>query len=140
MVELPEAYVLAEQINKNLVGKTILNVTANAHPHAFAWFTGAPEAYQEKLSGRRIASSNPGTGYTCGGNTEILCADASGKTPDMLLVISTPIKYHAAGEKLPKSHQLLLEFDDFSHLSFTVQMWGGYALLSLQRKGPARRF
>ena len=42
----------------------------------------------------------------------------------MLLVISTPIKYHGPGEKLPKSHQLLIEFDDNSSMSCTVQMWG----------------
>lgn len=124
MIELPEAYVLAEQINQALVGKTIAGVTANAHPHTFAWFSGDPAQYDGKLRGRTIASANPGTGYTCGGNTEILCGDPSGSTPDMLLVISTPIQYHAPGEKLPKSHQLLLAFEDRSHLSCTVQMWG----------------
>ncbi len=35
---------------------------------------------------------------------------------DMLLVMSTPIKYHAPGDKLPKSHQLLLGFEDGSHM------------------------
>ena len=117
MIELPETYVLAEQINQTLVGKTIRSATANAHPHAFAWYTGDPSEYNGKLSGKKITSSNPGTGYTCGGNTEILCED-------MLMVMSTPIKYHAAGEKLSKSHQLLLEFEDDSHMSCTVQMWG----------------
>ncbi len=124
MIELPEAYVLAEQINRTLAGKTISNAIANAHPHAFAWFTGDPTAYNEKLAGRKIASANPGTEYTCVGNTEIVCTDPSGQKADMLLVISTPIKNHAPGEKLPKSHQLLLEFEDCSHLSCTVQMWG----------------
>jgi formamidopyrimidine-DNA glycosylase len=124
MIELPEAYVLAEQINKILVGKTILSASANTHPHTFAWFTGDPKEYNEKLAGRRIASANPGTKYTCVGNTEIICADPAGEKTDMLLVISTPIRYHAVGEKLPKSHQLLLEFEDHSHLSCTVQMWG----------------
>ncbi|MCL2059062.1 MAG: endonuclease VIII [Oscillospiraceae bacterium] len=117
MIELPETYVLSEQINNTLVGKTILNVTANAHPHAFAWYAGDPAGYHDKLSGKKVTSSNPGTGYTCGGNTEIICED-------MLLVISTPIKYHAPGDKLPAKHQLLIEFDDFSHMSCTVQMWG----------------
>jgi len=117
MIELPETYVLAEQINKTLVGKTIRGVTADAHHHAFAWYTGDPSAYNAKLAGKQITGANPGTGYTCGGNTEILCGD-------MLLVLSTPVKYHAPGEKLPKTHQLLLEFDDGSHMSCTVQMWG----------------
>lgn len=117
MIELPETYVLADQINQTLVGKTIRSATANAHPHGFAWYTGDPAEYNMKLEGKKICSANPGTGYTCGGNTEILCED-------ILLVISTPIKYHAPGAKLPKSHQLLLALDDDSHLSCTVQMWG----------------
>ena len=117
MIELPETYVLSEQINQTLAGKTIRNVAANAHPHAFAWYTGDPDTYHDRLAGRKITAATPGTGYTCGGNTEVLCED-------MLLVISTPIKYHAPGDKLPKSHQLLLEFGDDSHLSCTVQMWG----------------
>jgi len=117
MIELPETYVLSEQINQTLVGKTVKNATADAHKHAFSWYTGDPAEYNAKLTGKKITGANPGTGYTCGGNTEVLCED-------MLLVLSTPVKYHAPGEKLPKSHQLLLEFDDGSHMSCTVQMWG----------------
>ena len=117
MIELPETYVLSEQINQTIVGKTIMNVTANTHPHAFAWYTGDPVEYHDKLTGKKVTSSNPGTGYTCGGNTEILCED-------MLLVMSTPIKYHAPDDKLPAKHQLLVEFEDFSYMSCTVQMWG----------------
>jgi len=117
MIEIPETYVLAEQIEETLVGKTIKSAVANAHPHGFAWYSGDPAAYNAMLEGRRVTSANPGIGYTCGGNTEILCED-------FIMVISTPIKYHAPGAKLPKSHQLLLKFEDDSHMSCTVQMWG----------------
>ncbi|MCL2361176.1 MAG: endonuclease VIII [Defluviitaleaceae bacterium] len=117
MIELPETYVLASQINETLVGKTIKHAIANASPHSFAWYTGDPALYGPKLEGQAITSSNPGTGYTCGGNTEIIC-------DDFVLVISTPIKYHNPGTKIPKTHQLLLQFDDDSHMSCTVQMWG----------------
>ncbi|MDR1704308.1 MAG: endonuclease VIII [Clostridiales bacterium] len=117
MIELPEAYVLSEQINKTLTGKTITAATANAFPHGFAFYSGDPAAYGPMLTGKTITSSNPGTGYTCGGNVEIICGD-------MLLVISTPIKYHEPGAKGPAKHQLLLEFDDGSRMSCTVQMWG----------------
>ena len=117
MIELPETYVLSKQIDETLVGKTIKAATANTHPHSFAWYSCEPAAYGAMLDGKKITSTNPGTGYTCGGNTEILCED-------MLVVISTPIKYHEPGKKLPKSHQLLLEFEDDSHMSCTVQMWG----------------
>ena len=117
MIELPETYVLSEQINEAIVGKTIKRATANAHQHAFAWYTGDPANYDLMLAGKKITGANPGTGYTCVGNTEVLCEN-------MLLVLSTPVKYHAPGEKLPPKHQLLLEFDDTSHMSCTVQMWG----------------
>jgi len=117
MIELPETYVLAKQIEQTLVDKTIKRVVVNAHPHAFAVHSGDTDMYNGMLAGKKITGANPGTGYTCGGNTEIFCED-------MLLVINTPIKYHAAGDKLPKSHQLLIEFDDGSHMSCTVQMWG----------------
>jgi formamidopyrimidine-DNA glycosylase len=117
MIEIPETYVLAKQIEETLIGKKIQSVVANAHPHSFAWYSGDPDAYNAMLEGRQITSANPGTGYTCGGNTEILCGD-------FIMVISTPIKYHAPGAKLPKSHQLLLKFDDDSHMSCSVQMWG----------------
>jgi formamidopyrimidine-DNA glycosylase len=117
MIELPETYVLASQIEETIVGKTIQSAVANAHPHSFAWYSGDPAAYNAMLEGQRVMSANPGTGYTCGGNTEILC-------DDFVMVISTPIKYHAPSAKLPKSHQLLLKFNDDSHMSCTVQMWG----------------
>jgi len=129
MIELPETYVLAEQVNKTLVGKTIKSATANQHPHGFAWYTGDPADYPSKLNGKTLTNANPGTGYTCGGNTEIFCGD-------WLLVINTPIKYHAAGDKLPKSHQLLLEFDDGSHMSCTVQMYGGMLCFPLSEGRP----
>ncbi|MGF7144728.1 formamidopyrimidine-DNA glycosylase [Anaerotaenia torta] len=128
MIELPETYVLADQINRSLVGRRIMNVRANASPHAFAWFSGDPEEYHAKLAGKKITAANPGTGYTCGGNTEIICEN-------MLLVISTPIKYHEPGEKLPVKHQLLIEFEDLSHLSCTVQMWGAMLCYGTDENG-----
>ncbi len=117
MIELPESYVLADQINKTLKGKEIKEVSVNSHPHAYAWYSGDTKYYQDRLIGRTITSSNPGTGYTCGGNTEIVCED-------ILLVISTPIKYHMENEKLPPKYQMLIKFTDSSHISCTVQMWG----------------
>ena len=113
MIELPEACVLAEQIDKTLTGKTIVRAEANKSPHAFAMYTGDPASYSGMLSGKKIA----GTAETDDGSVKIICGD-------MLLVVSTPIKYHAAGAKLQVKHQLLLEFDDSSQISCTVQMWG----------------
>ena len=112
MIELPESYVLAEQINRTLKGKTIMNVEANHTHHAFAWYTGNPADYQEKLSGRTI---------TC---ADIYSGSLRIKAEDIVMLISTPVRYYAAGERLPQKHQLFIEFDDFSAITCTVQMWG----------------
>ncbi len=38
MFELPEAAVIAQQINTTLTGKSIHRVVAAQNPHKFAWF------------------------------------------------------------------------------------------------------
>ncbi|MCL2703048.1 MAG: endonuclease VIII [Defluviitaleaceae bacterium] len=121
MIELPESHVLAKQVAETLTGKTITKAVADASPHKYAWYTGDPAGYNGLLSGRKITGSSADKHYTCGGNTEIHCGD-------MLLVISTPIRYHSPGNKLPEKHQLLLGFDDSSHITCSVQMWGGMLL------------
>jgi formamidopyrimidine-DNA glycosylase len=113
MIELPEAIVLARQINQALAGKRILRATANQSPHKFAWYSGDPADYNDKLAGKTIRSA---AGYA--GNVEI-------KADDMLMLLGAPLRYHARGEKLPPKHQLLLEFEDGTAMSSTIQMWGG---------------
>ncbi len=115
MLELPEAYILAGQINENLIGKRIMNVTAAQSPHKFAWYHGDPQKYHELLSGKIIESA-----VSYGGMVNIFVEDS-------MLVFGEGIslKFHYAGEERPKKHQLLVEFEDFSALSATVQMYGG---------------
>ena len=115
MIELPEAAVLARQINQTLLSRMIKRATANESPHKFAWYTGDPRRYNAKLAGKTIRAAQA---Y---GNHVEICAD------DMTLVISTPIRYHTAGERPPGKHQLLLELEDGSAISCTVQMWGALA-------------
>ena len=133
MIELPEVYVLAEQINKTIEGKTVKKVIANAVPHGFASFTGDPFRYSELLTGKRITKASPDTGtmdiWDC--NVEVICGD-------MLLSLSTPVKYFEPGEKLPKSHQLLLEFEDDSCMCCTVQLWGAMLCVPYSDDLPRR--
>ncbi|MCL2350840.1 MAG: endonuclease VIII [Defluviitaleaceae bacterium] len=118
MIELPETCVLAEQAEQTLVGKVIKSAVAGFKPHAFALYSGDPSAYNAMLAGKAVTGAGVGAGQDCWGFiTQIFC-------DDMALGISTPIKYHAPGEKPPKSHQLLVEFTDGSHISCNVQMWG----------------
>ena len=136
MIELPEFYVLATQINSVASGKVIRRVIANAYTHAFASFSGDPQNYEAMLTGKSIAKSSLGAGSVGGSHLEILCGD-------MALIISTPVRYHPPGENAATKHQLLLEFTDSSSLSFIVQMMG--ALLCIQAAditnpdGPCRQ-
>jgi formamidopyrimidine-DNA glycosylase len=113
MLELPEAVVIAQQINNTLKGKRIASAMANQSPHKFAWYTGDPKDYNNRLAGKTI-----GTAAAYGGNVGI-------KADDMTLLISAAMRYHAEGEKLPKKHQLLITFEDSTAFSVSVQMWGG---------------
>ncbi len=112
MLELPEAIVLAEQINQTLTGIKIVRAVANRSPHKFAWYTGNPAEYNQRLAGKTV-----GTATACGGHVET-------RVEDMLLVTSTGLRYYPAGEKVPAKHQLLLEFADATALTAHVQMWG----------------
>jgi formamidopyrimidine-DNA glycosylase len=123
MIELPEAAVLAAQINQTLSGKTIRGAVANQTPHKFAWYTGDPAEYNQRLAGKII-----GTAVGVAGIVEI-------RAGDMLLTISAPIRYHAQGEKRPKKHQLLLEFEDGAAISSSAQMWGGFFCFPAGEKG-----
>jgi formamidopyrimidine-DNA glycosylase len=113
MIELPEAVVLAGQVERTLAGRRVVKAVANQSPHKFAWYSGDPAKYQDLLTGKIIRSA-----AAFGTNIEIHAGDR-------VLVISTPMKFHAQGETAPKKHQLLLEFEDHSTVSCTVQMWGG---------------
>ena len=123
MIELPEAVVIAGQVSATLQGKRIMAATANQSPHKFAWYSGDPAQYHSRLAGKTI-----GPAVAHGNHVEI-------KAGDMLLVISAPLRYHAQGERLPKKHQLLLEFEDATAVSATIQMWGGLFCFKDGEKG-----
>lgn len=115
MLELPEVTVLAQQLNENVYGKKVANVIVLQSPHKFAWFCEDPQKYSELLTGKSIGQA---AGY--GAMLEI-------KVEDAVLVFSDGVnlRFHRENEKRPQKHQLLLEFDDLSALSASVQMYGG---------------
>ncbi len=115
MIELPEALVLAGQINEELKGKRIKSVYTNRSPHKFAWFHGEPEDYPGLLADKVIEGA-----VQYGGMVEILAGEAR-----LLFGDGVNLRYFSAGETLPAKHQLQLEFDDFSSLIGSVQMYGG---------------
>lgn len=115
MLEIPESYTIAKQLNQKLEGKIISYVKANQSPHSFAWYFGNPEGYDELLSGKTIGESK-----SIAGMIEIAAEDCrivlgDGATP----------RYYEDLKKVPKKHQLYIEFDDATALVCTIQMYGG---------------
>lgn len=115
MIEIPEAVTITRQINETLTGKKITKVIANSSPHKFAWFYEDPKDYPKRLMGKTIEKAN-----VYGSFVEVKLG-----TTNLLLGDGVNFKYIKAGEKLPKKHQLLLEFDDNTVLTAGVQMYGG---------------
>ena len=115
MLELPEAQTVARQICETLIEKQIMNVITEYSPHKFAWFHGDPGNYPTLLKGKRIEGAK---GH--GGMVEISAGSAT-----LLFGDGVGLRYHSPGESRPAKHQLLVEFDDTSALSASVQMYGG---------------
>jgi len=106
MIELPEAYTLADQLSQAFVGKTIVSAAANTSPHGFAWYSGDPALYNEKLAGRKVTET-----AAYGGRPEM-------RAEGMIVSFFDGVRgrYLSVGEKRPEKHQLLIEFDDGSAL------------------------
>lgn len=115
MIELPEAVNLARQANEALKGKKIDRVIAAFSPHKFAWFHGDPAGYEALVKGKTI-----GEAHAYGGQVEIEAGDVA-----LLFSDGVNLRLHHTGEKRPPKHQLLIEFDDETALSASVQMYGG---------------
>lgn len=115
MIEIPEAIALSQQISDTLIGKKISKVLANGSPHKFAWFFGEPEEYHERLAGKTIDES-----IAFGGYVEIILGSTR-----LVFGDGVNLKVLYKDEKIPKKHQLLIEFEDNSLLIASVQMYGG---------------
>jgi formamidopyrimidine-DNA glycosylase len=123
MIELPEATVLARQINKAVVGKRIRDVIAGRTPHKLAWYFGDPQEYKDLLVGKSISGA---TSY--GGQVEIVAGEAK-----LVFSDGVNLRYFNKGAKLRDKHQLLLEFHDGSSLIGWVQMYGGLSAFQERR-------
>ena len=114
MLEIPEAIVVSEQLNKTVRGKRIKRAVAASSPHKFAWYFGEPDEYNDRLAGRVIERAEP-----YGGRVEIFAQGVH-----MHLGDGVNLRYYDCGEALPEKHQLLVTFEDDSALAATIAMYG----------------
>ncbi|UCB42460.1 MAG: hypothetical protein JSV77_08345 [Dehalococcoidales bacterium] len=115
MIELPEAENLSRQLTETVGGKRIAGVVAGLSPHKFAWYHDNPKDYDALLRGKTVD-----TAAARGGMVEVSIGDAVALFSD-----GTALRFHTRDEQRPKKHQLLIEFDDGTAISASVQMYGG---------------
>jgi formamidopyrimidine-DNA glycosylase len=113
MIELPEAVYLAKQFNGTLKGKKIAGVIAGLSPHKFAFYHGDPAGYDALLRGKTFGATVARAGMV------------ETRVDDVVLLLGcvAPM-FHAKDEKRPKKHHLLIEFEDGTAISSTVQLYG----------------
>ena len=126
MFEVPEYTILAKQINKTLIGKTIKKGNLGNSPHKFVWYNRKHEEFTKLTRGKVVGEARvlgrwmivplePGYNLVLG--------ECGGK-----------ILYHAAGDELPEKYHLWIEFEDGSSFTVTTQMWGAMELYECGRE------
>lgn len=90
MIELPEAVVISQQIEQTVAGKRIASAEAGHTPHKFAWYSGDPASYNQRLAGKVV-----GQAAAVGG----VITFAAG---DMEVAIGAPVRYLEKGQPRPQ--------------------------------------
>ena len=120
MLELPEVLTIAEQLRNTITDKTVSNVLPPNKEHKFCWYQGDPAEYGTALAAHKVTTVD-GFGIYVEISFEggyKLCFN-DGVNARLL-----------PKEEVPKSYQLLIDFDDGMVLAFTVAMYGGIILHS----------
>ena len=143
-MSLAECVITANQLNESVKGKTITKVVANQNPHTFVWFALEPAYafcsrdksnefaahYETYLEGEKIK----GAAAVLGGYSAYTFMYV-GNRALMFHVLTT--LYHEKNQKRPKRHQLLLELDDGTALSFCGSLGGPLFLFEVDGNGRA---
>ena len=121
MIEMPEAWTIAHQMNETLTGKTFQHFTRGAMVHKFLFLSKPVEEYDAFLSGKLV------TGAKSYGRSIYLYTDEA----HLLWFgeLGGRILYHPAGQPLPVKYHLRWDFSDASVMTFNLQMWGFVGLL-----------
>ena len=114
MLELPESYTIANQIQKVLTGKVISSIEVLHTPHSFAFFHGDIKNYGDLLEGQTVVGATYHGGMIEMDTEDCMVVFADGAYP----------KYHEDKKKYPKKHQMAIYFDDETAVFVSIQMYG----------------
>jgi formamidopyrimidine-DNA glycosylase len=127
MIELPEAIVIARQMDAMLRGRRIISGDRGNSPHKFAFSSGTSEEYTAIFAGQ-----------TVGGTTSHGMSILTEIGADYTLVLGCGgerILFHTDERSLPKKHQLSLHFENGAYLTVTISGWGNTLLLPRAEAG-----
>jgi len=146
-MSLAECVITANQLNESVKGKTIIKVIANQNPHTFVWFALEPAyAFCDAYHSNEFAMQYDKylTGQTIKKAAAVLGGYSAytfmyiGDRALMFHVLTT--LYHEKDKKRPKRHQLLLELDDGTALSFCGSLGGPLFLFEIDENGSALEY
>ena len=121
MMELPEALTLARQVEETVRGARILAVSIAEKRPRFLFTNEDLGAYPQRLIGRRVL-------HVGARGKWILAALDSGGTLAIGELFGR-LRLVSSAEALPKTHHVVITFEDVGHLCVTIQAWGGVLAL-----------
>jgi len=118
VLELPEVLTISDQLRNAIAGKMVSNVLPPSKVHKFCWYQGDSAEYGAVLAAHKVTTVD---GF--GIYVEISFEDG------YKLCFNDGVNARLLpNEEVPKSYQLLINFDDGMALVFTVAMYGGIIL------------
>lgn len=120
MIEYPEAFTLARQIDKELSGKKVASCTRGNSPHKFAMYNREPGEFEKQFTGATFQKSY---NHHC-----LIFTQLDNGLIFVLGEGGEKILLHNDKSTIPKKHQLLLGFDDGRYLSVSISGWGFVSL------------
>lgn len=119
MIELPEARTIAKDLEKEILGKTIIDVSGNYTGHKFTFYYKNPTEYKTQLTGKKITKINRRNYYI-----ELEIEDYK-----LIMRDGVNIRYYDNIYTIPEKSKLLLSFNDGSFINITVAMYAFIAVI-----------
>ncbi len=119
MVDLPEALLLAEQMNKEISGKTVVNATLKEYSHKTLFINLSPEEFEQQIKNKKnLSTFAKGKWIFSRFESEKIWAIAPEMGADLL--------YHKDETTIPDKYHLIFEFDDDTFLTLK---YSGFLLM-----------
>ncbi|MBN2220290.1 MAG: hypothetical protein JW697_08440 [Kosmotogaceae bacterium] len=115
MIEIPEAFVIANQIDETLASKKVEKVEVPAKPNKYSFYFGNPSEYWRLLNGAVFSSAR-----ALGGMVEI-----SFESRRLVLSDGAVITFHDKDGTPESKSQLTITFGDGTSLTVRIQLYGG---------------